>query len=202
MQANLRVIGCEGWRRAMHWPDTGLPFVPTSPAITSYEAALGYPGLCLFEATNLSVGRGTPLAFQAVGAPWLRAQETAGRFNALALPGVAARVENFLPTLGPHAGVRCAGVRWAVDDPKSFRPVAAALHLLALVLELHRHEAQWANYPTAANPTGADHFERLIGRRGIRAALEPGGAEVGPLVTGWTRAGDWAGRVQAYLLYD
>jgi uncharacterized protein YbbC (DUF1343 family) len=27
----LHVVPCEGWRRAMHWKDTGLPFIPPSP---------------------------------------------------------------------------------------------------------------------------------------------------------------------------
>ena len=241
LNAKLEVIRCEGWQRAMHWPDTGLPFVQTSPAIASYEAALLYPGLCLFEATNLSVGRGTPLAFQAVSAPWLNTVEIAARFNALALnqtassphpsppfrmeervaagrerrrseiprqkaqteigqglppTGVLARPEN------PNQLNSAATVRLVVNDPKVFRPVAAGLLLLATVLELHRDHFQWAKYPTAANPGGEGHFERLIGRTGTREALERGVVEVHPLVAGWTEAVGWPRRVKPFLLYD
>lgn len=202
LNAKLHVIPCEGWRRAMHWPDTGLPFVPTSPAITSYEAALQYPGLCLFEATNLSVGRGTLVPFQAVGAPWLRAAEAATHFNQLSPVGVVARSDAFRPTIPPHVGEACAAVRLEVTDPRVSRPVAAGLMLLASAIALHREKFRWANYPTTANPRGNDHFERLIGRRGIRGVLEQGTTDIRRLVTGWTTVGDWPGRVKPFLLYD
>src|SRR5690606_34743780 len=70
-QAPASAGACEGWRRAMLWPALGLPWVPTSPAIRTFASALVYPGTCLFEGTNLSVGRGTDASFQGVGAPWL-----------------------------------------------------------------------------------------------------------------------------------
>lgn len=72
LDLDLVVIPVKGWKRAMHWPDTRLPFVPTSPAIPSYESALCYPGTALFESTNVSAGRGTTMPFRQLGAPWLR----------------------------------------------------------------------------------------------------------------------------------
>lgn len=201
LNAKLEVIRCEGWRRSLHWPDTGLPFVPTSPAITSYAAALLYPGVCLFEATNLSVGRGTALSFQAVGAPWLRARIAVENFNRLSPPGVVAEATIFHPAIAPYAGEQCPAVRLVVKNPKTFRPVAAGLLLLATVIELHREHFRWTNYPTAANPRGEGHFERLVGRTGIRATLERGVAEVRPLIENWTAANDWARRVNPILLY-
>src|SRR6185369_5971905 len=73
--ADLRVIPMQGWRRSMNYADTKMPWIAPSPNMPSYESALHYPGTCLFEGTNLSVGRGTPIAFQHIGAPWLNAQE-------------------------------------------------------------------------------------------------------------------------------
>ncbi|MDP1891369.1 MAG: DUF1343 domain-containing protein, partial [Gemmatimonadaceae bacterium] len=35
----LDVIACDGWTRTMRWPDTRLPWVPTSPAMPSFESA-------------------------------------------------------------------------------------------------------------------------------------------------------------------
>jgi len=186
----------------MHWPDTGLPFVQTSPAIASYEAALTYPGLGLFEATNLSVGRGTPDAFQMIGAPWLRAGDTVSQLNALALRGVIAASEVFTPTMAPFAGQRCAAVRWLVTDAKSFRPVRAGLHLLASVMALHPETFDWANYPTAANPTGAGHFEHLVGQADIREILAANPADLGDRVRAWTTVPGWAARVKDFLLYE
>lgn len=38
----LTVIPMRGWTRSMLWPDTGLRWVPTSPAVPSFAAAVGY----------------------------------------------------------------------------------------------------------------------------------------------------------------
>ena len=202
LNVKLQVIPCAGWQRAMHWPDMGLPFVQTSPAITSYAAAMTYPGLCLFEATNLSVGRGTPNSFQTIGAPWLRAGDTAQQFNAQSLTGVTARPEIFTPASPPFAGVRCEAVRLMVTEAKQFRPVRAGLHLLATVMALHQETFHWASYPTAANPTGEGHFERLIGQADIREALAANPDDLGERIQAWTGVPGWAERVKDVLLYE
>jgi uncharacterized protein YbbC (DUF1343 family) len=199
--ANLQVVPCSGWRRTMHWPDTGLPFIQTSPAIASYEAALAYPGICLFEATNLSVGRGTPLSFQAIGAPWLKAAEVAADFNALKLAGARAEATTFPPSLPPHANATGAAVRLIVTEPRSFRPVRAGLHLLATTIAAHGREFRWTNYPTAANPTGEGHFERLIGQAGLRKTLEANPADLPEKIEFWTAAPGWRERVESWQLY-
>ncbi|MBR1516734.1 MAG: DUF1343 domain-containing protein [Bacteroidales bacterium] len=41
--------------------------VPPSPALRSPQAIALYPSLCLFEATSISVGRGTPFPFEIIG---------------------------------------------------------------------------------------------------------------------------------------
>ena len=200
--AKLQVVPCSGWTRAMHWPDTGLPFVQTSPAITSYAATLTYPGVCLFEATSLSVGRGTPFSFQAVGAPWLDAMRVAQAFNRFQLPGVWAEAVTMIPSLPPHANVPCAAVQLRVTEPRAFRPVSAGLHLLAAVMARHPRDFCWTAYPTAANPGGEGHFERLVGQAGIRETLEGNLPSLAGRIAAWTAAPGWRERVLAGLLYD
>lgn len=39
----LTVIPMRGWKRSMLWSDTGLAWKPTSPAIPTFAAAVGYP---------------------------------------------------------------------------------------------------------------------------------------------------------------
>ena len=63
----------------------------------SLQSAMLYPGLVAFEATNLSVGRGTLEAFQRVGAPWLNAAATVAILKDREIPGVRFFVENFTP---------------------------------------------------------------------------------------------------------
>lgn len=43
--------------------------VPPSPNLPNDKAVRLYPSLCFFEATSISIGRGTPFPFQVLGAP-------------------------------------------------------------------------------------------------------------------------------------
>ncbi len=201
LDMELRILSCQGWHRSMHWPDTGLAFVPPSPAISSYESALLYPGLCLMEATNLSVGRGTNRPFQVVGAPWLPAEETVRAFNALALPGIRAESTFFMPVEEPHADSHCRGVFLRVTDPRALRPVEVGLYLLAVVIQTHGGEFRWVPYPTVANPSGEGHFERLVGRAGVRETLEESPAALKERMAAWTSPCGWEERVEKFLLY-
>ena len=67
---------------------TGLPFVPPSPNLRTVESLFHYPGLCLFEGTNLSVGRGSDAPFEQIGAPWLDTAAVLRAVRAAGLPGV------------------------------------------------------------------------------------------------------------------
>lgn len=46
------------------------PLVPPSPNLPTPNAINWYPSLCFFEATDVSVGRGTDFPFEVYGAPW------------------------------------------------------------------------------------------------------------------------------------
>ena len=69
--ANINVINCEGWNREQLFYDWNLQWAKPSPALQNIEANILYPGLCFFEATNLSVGRGTKYSFEWIGAEWI-----------------------------------------------------------------------------------------------------------------------------------
>src|SRR6266446_5055342 len=53
---DLTVVPMLGWRRAMLWEDTGLPWVAPSPNMPTPDTARVYPGGCLVEGTDLSEG--------------------------------------------------------------------------------------------------------------------------------------------------
>ena len=72
--ADLVVVPVQGWRRCMWFDETGLPWVRPSPNLPDLASVAWYPGTVLFEATNLSVGRGTEAPFRTIGAPWLDAE--------------------------------------------------------------------------------------------------------------------------------
>lgn len=135
---DLTVLPCEGLRRGMLWPDTGLPFVPPSPNIPNWETALLYPGMCLLEGTNLSEGRGTTTPFQVFGAPFVAdPRRLASTLQAWRLPGVAFRPTWFTPNLDKWTGQRCGGAQVIVTDVPAFRPLLTGLAVLAACVALH-----------------------------------------------------------------
>ncbi len=62
-QADVKVIGMQDYQRQQRYD---LP-VPPSPNLPNSQAIQLYPSLCLFEATAMSIGRGTDFPFQVLG---------------------------------------------------------------------------------------------------------------------------------------
>jgi uncharacterized protein YbbC (DUF1343 family) len=131
--ARLHVVPTAGWRRAMWFDKTGLPWVRPSPNLPTLASATVYPALVPFEGSNLSVGRGTMDAFQAFGAPWLPANEVATALNARDLPGVRFERHDLAPRGagdGKYSGQTIPGVRIVVTDRNRFSPGRTAAAIL------------------------------------------------------------------------
>lgn len=130
LQGKLEVIPCDGYRRYLWQDETSVPWVMPSPNMPSLDTAIVYPGLCLFEGTNVSEGRGTTRPFEIFGAPWLDADRTSQALNDLRLPGVQFRPVNFRPTFQKWQGQMCGGVQLHVTDRETFRSVRSGLAIL------------------------------------------------------------------------
>lgn len=198
---DLQVIPIRGWIRSMTWPQTGNPFVPTSPALTDYETALLYPGTCLFEGSNISEGRGTSTPFKQVGAPWIDGDILSERMNRSAISGAMFRSVRFRPQSGKYRGELCGGLMIHVTDEHRFRPVATALHLLSEIIALYANEFSWSPEPGTSGEMTGLHFDRLIGGTEIRRALTRSGKAFRSQIAHWTRAGDWVERVESAQIY-
>jgi len=198
----LEVVRASGWRRAFFYCDGPISFVPTSPAITSGESCLLYPGLCLLEATNLSEGRGTPLAFRVAGAPWVDALAGAEQFNHLGIAGVVARAVGFVPETGRYRAQRCAGIMLHVTDMLSFRPVWAAGLLIKLIKDAHPAHFAWSAYPTLVNPTGEKHLDKLMGIADAEQLFELSGDQFAPTMRQRLDCAAWEGQMRPHLLYE
>ena len=155
---SLKVISMEGWRRDMSWPETELKFLPPSPNIRTPEAALLYPGIGAFEATNVSVGRGTDRPFEMFGAPWMDGEAVAAKLAAANLPGIKVAPVQFTPKKDLYAGKECRGVRIMVTDPKAVRSVELFLRAAWILRDLHpkEFEPRWTEMPLV---TGTSAFE-------------------------------------------
>jgi uncharacterized protein YbbC (DUF1343 family) len=175
--ADLTVIPAEGWTRDLWFDQTGLEWRPPSPNMPSLESAAHYPGTCLFEGTNLSVGRGTPAAFQQIGAPWLAADTLAARLAARELPGVRIEAVTFTPE-NPgdrkFGGEAVQGLRFTVTDRVAYDPTVTAVAVLVELVSLHPDELTFREA----------HFDRLAGSDRLRLELLAG-ADVDAIVAPW-----------------
>jgi uncharacterized protein YbbC (DUF1343 family) len=173
LDLDLEVVPCRGWRRAMSFRETGLPWVFPSPNMPTPETALVYPGMCLLEGTNLSEGRGTTRPFELFGAPWLDAQRLAADLAGERLAGVLFRPASFVPTWDKHAGVRCHGVELHVTDPARFRPFRTGL---AAVVHARRQDPTRFSWRTEPYEfvSGVLAFDLLCGSSREREAIEAG----------------------------
>ena len=137
---SLTVVPLVGWDRDRWFDETGLPWVNPSPNIRSVTQALLYSGVGLLEATNLSVGRGTDMPFEVIGAPWIEPRGLADSLNRQGLRGVRFDPIWFTPTADVYTNVSCGGVRMVVTDREAIRPVTVAFALARTLRERHRDQ--------------------------------------------------------------
>ena len=160
----LQVIPCEGWLRSQMFPDYGNHWVKPSGAIRDFETALLYPGMCLFEATTLSEGRGTDVPFRVVGAPFVDGQTFARDMNRMGLPGVVFQSAVFTPKTSKYLGQRCEGVSIQVTDAGAYRSVLTAVSLLYKLLERYPDsigfpQSRWSSLPHIRYLAGCDSLD-------------------------------------------
>jgi uncharacterized protein YbbC (DUF1343 family) len=190
----LVVVPVSGWSRTMALDETGLPFIPPSPNLRTLESLFHYPGTCLFEGTNLSVGRGSAAPFEQIGAPWLDTAAVLSALRRVAAPGVRARGVSFTPRRpgdGKYADTLLAGIRLEVTDRDAYDPTVIAVHLLTAIRRRHPEEFGWI----------PKHFDRLAGTTELRAAIEAG-TDARAIVRGWEpERREFLERRRAALLY-
>jgi uncharacterized protein YbbC (DUF1343 family) len=165
----LTVVPLSGWSRARWFDQTGLPWVNPSPNIRSVTQALLYSGIGLLEATNLSVGRGTDMPFEVIGAPWIDPHALTEALQRRNLRGVRVEPVWFTPTADVYARVACSGVRFVVTDRDALRPVTLAFAVAVALRD--RHRDQWkaesvqnllVNRATMWAFLRGDAFDRLL----------------------------------------
>jgi beta-N-acetylhexosaminidase len=193
--AKLDVIEMSGWRRSMTWAETGRAWPTPSPNLRSAEAALAYPGTCLLEGTIATEGRGTEAPFLLIGAPWVRSEAWAA---AARTAGFALEPARFTPASSEAApkpkllGEACQGLRVRVTDPAAASPFALGVALLKSLKALH---------PEFAWRGDGSPFDRLVGTRRLREAIERGDTLEAILKSDAAAIAEWRLRRGPALLY-
>ncbi|MDN5562645.1 MAG: DUF1343 domain-containing protein [Luteococcus sp.] len=194
--AELEVVRVRGWKGEL-FDETGLQWVMPSPNMPTPTTALVYPGTGLFEATNMSEGRGTTRPFELVGAPWVD-HRWAERLNSHGLPGVLFREAYFMPTISKNAEKVNGGVQVHVTDPSRINAPELAVHMFCDARDLHEdfdtRVIAWDKYPW-------EWLDKLTGTARMREQLTSG-ASAQQIVAAW--ADDekaWQKRRRPHLLY-
>jgi uncharacterized protein YbbC (DUF1343 family) len=187
--ADLTIVPMKHWRRDEWFDDTGLPWINPSPNMRSLAAATLYPGLGAFEGANISVGRGTDVPFQQMGAPWIDGVRLAAALNARRIPGVRFYPVRFTPSASMFAGTECQGVSLVITDRQQIRPVRAGLEIASALNTL---------FPGAFIP---DPSARLFGSAAGLARLKAGD-DAATIARSWAGAESrWRLLRAKYLLY-
>jgi uncharacterized protein YbbC (DUF1343 family)/CubicO group peptidase (beta-lactamase class C family) len=187
--AKLHIVRMEGYQREVWFDDTGLPWVNPSPNIRSLTQALLYSGVALVESANVSVGRGTAMPFEVMGAPWISGQRLAHYLKARQIRGIAFEPVAFVPEDSRFRQQRCQGVRLRLVDRGALDGPALGIELAAALYHLYPGEFQ------------LDRTLGMIGSREVLRAIKAGD-DPREIRQRWTaRLQDFRRRRAQYLLY-
>ena len=148
---NLKVITTENWN---HGDRYELKIKP-SPNLPNTQSIMLYPSLCMFEATTISVGRGTYYPFQMIGAP----DKNLGEFSFTPYPLVGFD-KNPL-----HKGQICYGIDLREEkEPQGFT--------LKYLIEMYKNSSSKEKFFNTDN-----FFEKLCGDGQLRSDIINGKTE-------------------------
>ncbi|MCM1449114.1 MAG: DUF1343 domain-containing protein [Clostridiales bacterium] len=175
-KSRLTVIPCEGYTHATRYE---LP-VPPSPNLPNIHAIYLYPSMCYFEATPLSLGRGTDSPFEVYGHPSMKSGEYT--FTPRSRQGA---------TKPPLLDRRCRGVdlRRVPSDTLIARGVD-----LTYLIDAYDRMGRPKDFFTS-------FFELLIGNGNVRRMIESGATASEIKATWREEARRFELRRRPYLLY-
>jgi uncharacterized protein YbbC (DUF1343 family) len=140
----LTIIPMENFNRNLYYDETYLPWVNPSPNIPDLETAIIYPGFCLFEATNVSEGRGTHSPFKQIGAPWIDANSLTNLLNKQNLPGVIFKPIRFtpksIPTMSKYPkfeNQNCNGIEISITKRDIYKSILTGVTTLWAINKLY-----------------------------------------------------------------
>ena len=125
----LIVIPMYGWRRSMRWPETGLHWVPTSPAIPDLSAALGYAMTGLgAQLGGFHHGYGYGYPFRLLTFAGKTPRDIAVALRAKGITGLEYQSKPYIQPDGTPA----KGLYLRVKDWQTLRPTAISFHMMQL----------------------------------------------------------------------
>jgi uncharacterized protein YbbC (DUF1343 family) len=187
--ADLHVVAVKNWTRSETYEQTGLRWVAPSPNLRTVNEAFLYPGMEILQAARVSVGRGTDVPFEILGAPWIQGGELASALSARKIPGVSFAAAQFTPTEAPYKGQACEGVTITLTSDATLRSMLMGMTIADV---LHRM------YPEQFHEV---KMMELLGSQATVERMEKGDAPA-EIVAGWAGELEQFRVMRAkYLLY-
>jgi uncharacterized protein YbbC (DUF1343 family) len=194
-RGTLRIVPMSGWRRSTMWTQTGLNWVPTSPAIPDLSAVMGYPMTGLgAQLGGFAHGYGTKLPFRLLQYPRTAPEVISRTLESRGIRGLSFPVISF-EVNGNYR--RATYVR--VTNWNALRPTELSLHMMVLACE-------WARGNPFAAATSAQQglFTKHVGDSRVMELLIRMGADfpIAPIVDNWaTYAAHFKRESRAWHLY-
>jgi uncharacterized protein YbbC (DUF1343 family) len=164
------------------------------------DTAAVYPGMVLFEGTNVSEGRGTTRPFEWIGAPYIDPYRLIAHLKRYRLPGTELRAAFFEPTFHKWAGQLCGGVQIHVLDHKRFQPYRTAVMLLHGIARLWPREFAFRS-PPYEYETERMPIDLITGGTGVRTCIETGSSVTQYLESSAVGLRRFGERRRKFLLY-
>ena len=174
MNCDLKIIPVEGWKREMLHDQTGQPWINPSPNMRTLNAALLYPGIGLME-FSVSVGRGTDTPFEVIGAPYVNDLRLSHELNKLGLPGVQFTPVRFIPTTSIFKGEACGGVRIAITNRETLKPVETGVAIACTLQRLNPKSFALEKVNTLLNHSAS--VKQIRGETSWKKVIEAWSAE-------------------------
>jgi uncharacterized protein YbbC (DUF1343 family) len=176
-RGRLTIIPMRGWRRAMRWPETGLPWIPTSPAIQDFAAVQGYAmsglGTYFDPRSNFDIGFrhgiGTAYPFRGISHKTLKIDVIEKELRSLDLGGIQFRRVSGVDRNGKPA----VGLYVEINDYDEWHPTELSFYLMRMACKLEAKNpflpAPGRDFSGFLRHMGSEEFFHLLQRDGARA---------------------------------
>ena len=139
----LTIVKMDNWRRSMFFDDTGLEWVPLDENIPDLETAIIYPGMCIYESSNISLGFGTKKPYKQIGAPWMEFN-IAKEMKLLNINDANIKYAKFTPKIIPgYSGIpiyndeKCFGKKVSITNKETFRSIDFGINSFYIIFALN-----------------------------------------------------------------
>ncbi len=196
-KGKLTVVPMSGWKRNMLWSHTRLPWIPTSPFVKTYGAAIGYAmtGLgCQLGGFKHGVGDNYP--FRLITYSGKTATEVKAALDRCNMSGIDLRAT----TANDKNGKPVEGLYVYISDWDKCRPTEISFHMMRLA-------AAWSkkNPFSNASKNEKELFNKHTGSQAWFDAISTKGANVpvSSFLSVWdTEAKNFQNFTRSYRLYS